>query len=145
MPRKERFGQSSPKPSAERTALYIFSDNVNRNKPEVYKDKNMKINASNLCSEIALPSSDNESFVCCLSSMNLELYDEWKDTEAIKLAVFFLDAVMSEFISKTEGNYYLTAAHNFAKITERSVWAYWAGILTCRKTGSVLKVWRQRR
>jgi len=93
----------------------FFSDNVNRNKPEVYKDKNMKINASNLCSEIALPSSDNESFVCCLSSMNLELYDEWKDTEAIKLAVFFLDAVMSEFISKTEGNYYLTAANNFAK------------------------------
>jgi len=93
----------------------FFSDNVNRNKPEVYKDKNMKINASNLCSEIALPSSENESFVCCLSSMNLELYDEWKDTEAIKLAVFFLDAVMSEFISKTEGNYYLTAAHNFAK------------------------------
>lgn len=93
----------------------FFSDNVNRNKPEVYKDKNMKINASNLCSEIALPSSENESFVCCLSSMNLELYDEWKDTEAIKLAVFFLDAVMSEFISKTEGNYYLTAANNFAK------------------------------
>lgn len=93
----------------------FFSDNVNRNKPDVYKDKNMKINASNLCSEIALPSSDNESFVCCLSSMNLELYDEWKDTEAIKLAVFFLDAVMSEFISKTEGNYYLTSANNFAK------------------------------
>ncbi|MFA7617373.1 MAG: ribonucleoside-diphosphate reductase subunit alpha [Weeksellaceae bacterium] len=93
----------------------FFSDNVNRNKPDVYKDKNMKINASNLCSEIALPSSENESFVCCLSSMNLELYDEWKDTEAIKLAVFFLDAVMSEFISKTEGNYYLTSANNFAK------------------------------
>ncbi|MGB6092667.1 MAG: ribonucleoside-diphosphate reductase subunit alpha [Moheibacter sp.] len=93
----------------------FFSDNVNRNKPDVYKVKNMKINASNLCSEIALPSSENESFVCCLSSMNLELYDEWKDTEAIKLAVFFLDAVMSEFISKTEGNYYLTSANNFAK------------------------------
>ncbi len=93
----------------------FFSDNVNRNKPEVYKDKNMRINASNLCSEIALPSNVNESFVCRLSSMNLELYDEWKDTEAIKLAVFFLDAVMSEFIAKTEGNYYLSAAHNFAK------------------------------
>lgn len=93
----------------------FFSDNVNRNKPEVYKDKNMRINASNLCSEIALPSNENESFVCCLSSMNLELYDEWKDTEAIKLAVFFLDAVMSEFIAKTEGNYYLSVAHNFAK------------------------------
>lgn len=93
----------------------FFTDNVNRNKPEVYKDKNMRINASNLCSEIALPSNDDESFVCCLSSMNLELYDEWKDTEAIKLAVFFLDAVISEFVAKTEGNYYLNAAHNFAK------------------------------
>src|SRR5690554_3653 len=93
----------------------FFTDNVNRNKPEVYKDKEMQIYASNLCSEIALPSSKDESFVCCLSSMNLELYDEWKDTEAIKLAVFFLDAVMSEFIAKTEGNYYLSAAHNFAK------------------------------
>ena len=93
----------------------FFSDNVNRNKPQVYKDKQMRINASNLCSEIALPSSDDESFICCLSSMNLELYDEWKDTEAVKLAVFFLDAVLQEFIAKTEGNYYLTAAHNFAK------------------------------
>jgi len=93
----------------------FFTDNVNRNKPEVYKDKEMQIYASNLCSEIALPSSKDESFVCCLSSMNLELYDEWKDTEAVKLATYFLDAVMSEFISKTEGNYYLTSAHNFAK------------------------------
>lgn len=93
----------------------FFTDNVNRNKPEVYKDKEMKIYASNLCSEIALPSNRDESFVCCLSSMNLELYDEWKDTEAVKLATYFLDAVMSEFIEKTEGNYYLQSAHNFAK------------------------------
>ncbi|HLW42614.1 MAG TPA: ribonucleoside-diphosphate reductase subunit alpha [Flavobacterium sp.] len=93
----------------------FFTDNVNRNKPEVYKDKEMQIYASNLCSEIALPSSKDESFVCCLSSMNLELYDEWKDTEAVKLATYFLDAVMSEFIAKTEGNYYLQSAHNFAK------------------------------
>jgi len=93
----------------------FFTDNVNRNKPDVYKDKEMQIYASNLCSEIALPSSKDESFVCCLSSMNLELYDEWKDTEAVKLATYFLDAVMSEFIAKTEGNYYLQSAHNFAK------------------------------
>ena len=93
----------------------FFTDNVNRNKPDVYKDKAMQIYASNLCSEIALPSSVNESFVCCLSSMNLELYDEWKNTEAIKLATYFLDAVMSEFIEKTEGNYYLKSAHEFAK------------------------------
>lgn len=93
----------------------FFSDNVNKNKPQVYKDNNMRINASNLCSEIMLPSTKDESFICCLSSMNLELYDEWKDTEAVKLAIFFLDAVLQEFIEKTEGNYYLTAANKFAK------------------------------
>ena len=93
----------------------FFSDNVNRNKPQVYKDKGMMINSSNLCSEIALPSSIDESFICCLSSLNLEAYDEWKDTEAVKLATFFLDAVLEEFIKKTEGNYYLRNAQNFAK------------------------------
>jgi ribonucleoside-diphosphate reductase alpha chain len=93
----------------------FFSDNVNKNKPQVYKDNNLRINASNLCSEIMLPSSMDESFICCLSSMNLELYEEWKDTEAVKLAIFFLDAVLQEFIEKTEGNYYLTAANKFAK------------------------------
>ncbi|MDO4763748.1 MAG: ribonucleoside-diphosphate reductase subunit alpha [Flavobacteriaceae bacterium] len=92
----------------------FFSDNVNRNKPQVYKDKGLTINASNLCSEIMLPSTAEESFICCLSSMNLELYDEWKDTDAVKLAIYFLDAVLSEFIEKTEGNYYLQSARNFA-------------------------------
>lgn len=93
----------------------LFSDNVNRNKPQVYKDKELRINASNLCSEIMLPSTKDASFICCLSSMNLELFDEWKDTRAVRLAVYFLDAVLSEFIEKTEGNYYLESARNFAK------------------------------
>ncbi|WP_277632115.1 ribonucleoside-diphosphate reductase subunit alpha [Avrilella dinanensis] len=93
----------------------FFTDNINRNKPQVYKDLNRQIYSSNLCSEIALPSSADESFICCLSSMNLELYDEWKDTEAVKLAIYFLDAVLQEFIAKTEGNYYLQSANNFAK------------------------------
>lgn len=100
----------------EKGLPYIFfSDNVNRNKPQVYKDLNLRINASNLCSEIMLPSSEDESFICCLSSMNLELYDEWKNTEAVKLAIFFLDAVLQEFIVKTEGNFFLSAANRFAK------------------------------
>ncbi|RAV29079.1 ribonucleoside-diphosphate reductase subunit alpha [Sinomicrobium soli] len=100
----------------EKGLPYIFfSDNVNRNKPQVYKDLDMRVNASNLCSEIMLPSSEDESFICCLSSMNLELYDEWKNTEAVKLAIFFLDAVLQEFIEKTEGNYYLASANRFAK------------------------------
>ena len=95
---------------------YIFyTDNVNRNKPQVYKDLNLKINASNLCSEIMLPSTEEESFICCLSSMNLELYEEWKDTDAVKYAIYFLDAVLQEFIVKTENNYYLASANRFAK------------------------------
>ena len=93
----------------------FFTDNVNRNKPDIYKELNLSINASNLCSEIALPSTQEESFICCLASMNLELYDEWKDTSAVKLAIYFLDAVLSEFIEKTKGNYYLQNARNFAK------------------------------
>ncbi|TCK80761.1 ribonucleoside-diphosphate reductase subunit alpha [Albibacterium bauzanense] len=93
----------------------FFTDNINRNKPQVYKDKNLKIYSSNLCSEIALPSNFDESFICCLSSMNLELYDEWKDTGAVKLAIYFLDAVLQEFIAKTEDNYYLASANRFAK------------------------------
>ena len=93
----------------------FFTDNVNRNKPQVYKDKKMTIRSSNLCSEIALPSTREESFICCLSSMNLELYDEWKDTDAVKTAVYFLDAVLQEFIAKTEGDYYLGSANRFAK------------------------------
>lgn len=93
----------------------FFTDNVNDNKPDVYKDKNMMINSSNLCSEIALPSSEDESFVCCLSSMNLELYDEWKDTDAIKVAIYFLDGVLEEFIDKTKDEKYLQAAHRFTK------------------------------
>lgn len=100
----------------EKGLPYIFFiDNVNRGKPNVYKDKLFLINSSNLCSEIMLPSSVEESFVCCLSSMNLELYDDWKDTNAVELAIFFLDAVLQEFIIKTEGNYYLHAANLFAK------------------------------
>ncbi len=99
----------------EKGLPYIFyTDNVNNNKPQIYKDLNLKINASNLCSEIMLPSTADESFVCCLSSMNLELYDEWKDTNAVELAIYFLDGVMSEFIEKTEGLFGMEAPRNFS-------------------------------
>jgi ribonucleoside-diphosphate reductase alpha chain len=93
----------------------FFTDNVNKNKPQVYKDLELQIHSSNLCSEIMLPSTYDESFICCLSSMNLELYDEWKDTDAVKTAIFFLDAVLQEFIDKTNDNYYLKSAHRFAE------------------------------
>lgn len=80
----------------------LFSDTVNNNTVDVYKDKNLKIYASNLCSEIALPSNEKWSFVCCLSSMNLFHYDEWKDTDAVETMVAFLDSVIEDFIVKLE-------------------------------------------
>lgn len=80
----------------------FFTDTVNNDTVDVYKDKGLKIRHSNLCSEIALPNNDEWSFVCNLSSMNLLYYDEWKDTDAVETMVYFLDAVMTEFIEKLE-------------------------------------------
>ena len=71
--------------------IYSFTDTVNNNTVDVYKDKNLKINHSNLCSEIALPNNDEWSFVCNLSSMNLLYFDEWKDTDAVETMIYFLD------------------------------------------------------
>jgi len=80
----------------------FFTDTVNNNTVDVYKDKGLKIKASNLCSEILLPANEEWSFVCDLSSLNLLHYDEWKDTDAVETLVYFLDAVMSDFISRLE-------------------------------------------
>ena len=95
----------------------MFSDTVNRNKPECYKD--MPVLASNLCSEIALPSNDKESFICVLSSMNLLHYDEWKDTDAVEVLTMFLDSVVTDFITKlemyTKDSVFLDRVYNFAK------------------------------
>jgi len=86
----------------------LFTENANNHEstPAPYGTDHYKILASNLCNEIYLPSSNDESFVCCLSSLNLAKYDEWKDSNVIDTAVILLDAVMSEFIrkaSKVEG------------------------------------------
>lgn len=92
----------------------IFRGNMNDGKPQVYKDKEREINASNLCTEIALPANADESFVCCLSSMNALHFDEWKDTDAVETLTYFLDAVMQEFIDKTEGTEFMQRARQFA-------------------------------
>jgi ribonucleoside-diphosphate reductase alpha chain len=92
----------------------LFTDNMNNNKPDVYKDKDMKIFASNMCSEIALPSNPNETFTCVLSSINLLHWDEIKETDAIETLTYFLDTVVTEFINKTEGKEYHKRARNFA-------------------------------
>ena len=105
----------------------LFTGNANRNTVDVYKDKNKRINASNMCAEIMLPSDDRWSFVCCLSSINLLHYDVWKDTDAVETLTYFLDAVMGEFIEKMEeyrdssekqdqqSFLFMERAYNFAK------------------------------
>lgn len=105
----------------------LFSDTVNRNTVDVYKDKNLRIHGSNLCSEICLPSNDDISFVCCLSSLNLRHYHEWKDTDAVETMTMFLDTVMSDFIAQLESYrdsedpkkqsafYFMQRAYKFAK------------------------------
>ena len=109
---KKRFESGYP--------YIFFSDNVNNQAPQVYKDKKVKINNSNLCSEIMLSNQDDESFVCDLSSLNLEKWEEWKDTDAVETLVYFLDAVMTEFINKTEGIKFMEAPRKFA-ISQRAL------------------------
>ena len=105
----------------------FFTDNANNGAADVYQDKKSKIYASNLCTEIMLPSNDKWSFVCVLSSVNLLKYDKWKDTDAVETMVYFLDAVISEFLEKLEGYrdssdrednqtfLFMERAYNFAK------------------------------
>jgi ribonucleoside-diphosphate reductase alpha chain len=90
---KKRFESGYP--------YIFFSDNANNQAPQMYKDKGLRINNSNLCNEIMLSNSEDESFVCNLSSLNLEKWDEIAETDAVETLVYFLDAVMSEFILKT--------------------------------------------
>lgn len=105
----------------------FFTDNANNNAADVYQDKNHPIYASNLCTEIMLPSNENWSFVCVLSSINLLNYDKWKHTDAVETMVCFLDAVITEFIEKLEAYrdsskredrqtfLFMERAYNFAK------------------------------
>ena len=81
----------------------MFKGNVNKANPEAYKQNGLKVHMTNICSEIALHTDENHSFVCCLSSLNLAKYEEWKDTNLIYDATFFLDGVMEEFIQRAKG------------------------------------------
>ena len=85
---------------------FNFIDKVNRQNPQMYKDKNLTVKASNLCSEIQLMSDEDHTFSCVLSSMNASLYDKWKDTDAVFVATVFLDCVNQDLIeigTKTQG------------------------------------------
>lgn len=111
---KSRFEKGYP--------YIMFTDNSNDAAPQVYKDKGMKIKASNLCSEIQLCSDENNSFVCVLSCLNLIHWDEIKDTDAIETLIYFLDAVNEEFIQKSNGVPFMEKANHFAR-TQRALGA----------------------
>jgi len=93
----------------------MFEDNVNSNNPLSYKMNNLKVSMTNICSEITLFTDEEHSFICCLSSLNLAKWDEWKDTDTIELAIWFLDAVMQEFIDKTDGKESMIRTYNHAR------------------------------
>jgi len=113
--KRSRWGAIIKKRTETGYPYVFFTDNANNQKPQVYKDKGYDIKSSNLCSEIFLPSTSEESFVCCLSSLNLLWWEEIKDTDAVETMVMFLDAVMSEFIEKNADSVLMKSAYNFAK------------------------------
>lgn len=80
----------------------MFKGNVNKQNPDAYKSNGLKVHMTNICSEITLHTDEIHSFVCCLSSINLAKYDEWKDTDLIYYSTFFLDGVLEEFIQKAK-------------------------------------------
>ena len=75
-----------------------FIDTANRGLPMALKEKGLRIHGSNLCNEIHLPTSEDRTAVCCLSSLNLEYYDEWKDNNIVSYLVRMLDYVLQYFI-----------------------------------------------
>ncbi len=92
----------------------IFSDNTNNQNPECYKANGLSVKTSNICTEITLFTNPEHSFVCCLSSMNLVKWEEWRNTDAVRVAIRFLDAVMEEYIQKTEDKAGFEAARRSA-------------------------------
>ena len=81
----------------------MFKGNVNKQNPSMYKDNALKVFMTNICSEIVLHTDENHSFVCCLSSLNLAKYEEWKNSNLIYDSIWFLDGVLEEFIQKSKG------------------------------------------
>jgi ribonucleoside-diphosphate reductase alpha chain len=119
--------ESRDQPSMERWAKILkarmetgepyimFKDNVNKANPIAYMMNNLDVSMTNICTEITLHTDEEHSFICCLSSLNLAKYDEWKDTDTVQLSVYFLDGVMQEFIEKTSGKESMVRTNAHAK------------------------------
>ena len=100
---RRKWGKLLQKRKATGEPYIMFKGNVNKQNPDMYKINGLKVFMTNICSEITLHTDESHSFVCCLSSLNLAKYDEWKDTDLVYTAIWFLDGVLSEFIQKAKG------------------------------------------
>ena len=100
---RKRWGKLIQKRKATGEPYILFKGNTNKVNPEAYKTNGLKVHMTNICSEITLHTDESHSFVCCLSSLNLEKYDEWKDTNLVYDATWFLDGVLEEFIQRAKG------------------------------------------
>ena len=99
---RKRYMALVKKRKATGQPFIMYKGNINRANPEAYKQNGLKVYMTNICSEIALHTDENHSFVCCLSSLNLAKYDEWKNTDLIQTATWFLDGVLEEFLQKAK-------------------------------------------
>jgi ribonucleoside-diphosphate reductase alpha chain len=100
---RDRWSKLIRKRKATGEPYILFKGNTNKNNPPAYKSNGLKVHMTNICSEITLHTDENHSFVCCLSSLNLAKYEEWKDTNLIYDSIWFLDGVMEEFIQRAKG------------------------------------------
>jgi len=99
---RRKWGKLLQKRKATGEPYIMYKGNVNKNNPSAYKDNALKVFMTNICSEIVLHTDENHSFVCCLSSLNLAKYHEWKDSNLIYDSIWFLDGVLEEFIQKSK-------------------------------------------
>ena len=99
---RRKWGKLLQKRKATGEPYIMFKGNTNKANPDMYKKNGLKVFMTNICSEIVLHTDESHSFVCCLSSLNLAKYDEWKDTDLVYTATTFLDGVLSEFIQKAK-------------------------------------------
>jgi ribonucleoside-diphosphate reductase alpha chain len=99
---RRRWGKLLQKRKATGEPYILFKGNTNKNNPAAYKDNALKVHMTNICSEITLHTDENHSFVCCLSSLNLSKYKEWKNSNLIYDSIWFLDGVLEEFIQKAK-------------------------------------------
>ena len=99
---RQRWSKLLQKRKATGEPYILFKGNTNKSNPEAYKKNSLKVHMTNICSEIVLHTDESHSFVCCLSSLNLEKYDEWKNTNLVYDATWFLDGVLEEFIQRAK-------------------------------------------